>query len=102
MAAGSTSNPPNITLAKFLFIALHIIYDKIAPDDPTNAPTIVNNGLSNIKPSAHNAHPEYEFNTVITTGISAPPIALVNVTPNTLLAAVAVNNAVKPTAKLPV
>lgn len=32
-------------------------------------------------PSAHNAHPEYEFNTVMTTGISAPPIADVNVTP---------------------
>lgn len=32
-------------------------------------------------PSAHKAHPEYEFKTVITTGISAPPIAEVNVTP---------------------
>lgn len=32
-------------------------------------------------PSAHKAHPEYEFNTVITTGISAPPMAAVNVTP---------------------
>ena len=27
-----------------------------------------------MKPSAHNAHPEYEFRTVITTGMSAPPI----------------------------
>lgn len=32
-------------------------------------------------PSAQSAHPEYEFKTVITTGISAPPIAEVNVTP---------------------
>lgn len=35
-------------------------------------------------PSAQSAHPEYEFKTVITTGISAPPIADVNVTPMTL------------------
>lgn len=34
-------------------------------------------------PSAHNAQPEYEFNTVMTTGISAPPMADVNVTPMT-------------------
>lgn len=101
-AAGLTSNPPNITEARFLFIALHIIYDKIAPDDPTNAPTIVKSGLSSINPSAHKAHPEYEFKTVITTGISAPPIAFVKVTPNTLLAAVAVNKAANPTPKLPV
>ena len=31
---------------------------KIAPDDPIKLPTIVNIGLANMKPSAHNAHPE--------------------------------------------
>ena len=64
-------------------MALHIMYDKIAPLLPIKAPTIVIKLLFNMKPSAHNAHPEYEFNTVITTGISAPPIAEVNVTPLT-------------------
>lgn len=34
-------------------------------------------------PSAHSAHPEYEFKTVMTTGMSAPPMAAVNVTPMT-------------------
>lgn len=89
IADGFKSYPPNITLTIDLFIALHIIYDKIAPLDPTKAPTIVSSGLFNINPSAHNAHPEYEFNTVITTGISAPPIAFVNVTPKALLNTIA-------------
>lgn len=35
-------------------------------------------------PSAHRAHPEYEFRTVITTGMSAPPIADVRVIPITV------------------
>jgi len=55
-------------------MATHIIYDKIAPDDPINEPTMVSKGFYNIKPSAHNAHPEYEFKTVIATGISADPL----------------------------
>jgi hypothetical protein len=33
--------------------------------------------LFNIKPSAQRAHPEYEFKTVMATGISADPILLV-------------------------
>ena len=33
--------PPNITLKKERFIPLHIIYDKIAPEDPTSAPVII-------------------------------------------------------------
>ena len=83
-------------------MALHMMYDKIAPDEPTKAPTIVRRGLLSMNPSAQRAQPEYEFKTVITTGISAPPIALVKVTPKTLLAAVAANNAVNPNPKLPV
>ena len=66
-----------MTFSNDLFIALHIMYDKIAPEEPIKDPTIVNNGLANINPSAHKAHPEYEFKTVIATGISADPILLV-------------------------
>lgn len=74
-----------------------MIADKIAPDEPMRAPTIVKRLLLSINlmklfickilflwwdyPSAQSAHPLYEFKTVITTGISAPPIAIVRVTP---------------------
>lgn len=102
IAEGSKSNPPNMTLNRFLFMALHIIYERIAPEDPTSAPTMVNNGLLSMNPSAHNAQPEYEFKTVMTTGISAPPIAFVRVTPKVLLAAVARTRDVSPTPKLSV
>lgn len=45
---------------------LHMMSVRTAPEDPIRAPTTVSNGLSSMKPSAHRAHPEYEFNTVIT------------------------------------
>jgi len=46
----------------------------MAPEDPIKEPTIVNKLLLSINPSAHKAHPEYEFKTVMATGISALPI----------------------------
>lgn len=46
---------------------LTIIYDKMDPLTPISEPTVVNNGLSSMKPSATSANPEYAFNTVITT-----------------------------------
>ena len=39
-------------------MALHMMYERIAPEDPIKEPTIVNIGLANMKPSAHKAHPE--------------------------------------------
>ena len=54
-----------------------MIYERIPPDDPIREPTIVSMGLLSMKPSAQSAHPEYEFNTVIATGISAEPILFV-------------------------
>ena len=68
-------HPPRITERKFLFIALHIMYESIAPEDPTKAPVTINKSLPSIKPVAAAAQPEYEFNIETTTGISAPPIA---------------------------
>jgi len=49
----------------------------MAPEDPIKDPTMVSKGFPNMKPSAHKAQPEYEFNTVIATGISADPMLLV-------------------------
>lgn len=49
---------PNMTLFNDLFIALHIMYERMAPDDPINEPTIVNMGLESMNPYAHKAQPE--------------------------------------------
>lgn len=69
------------------------MYDKIAPDDPIKEPTIVNKLLFNMNPSAHNAHPLYEFNTVIATGISADPIENITFQPKVNEVAVVTVNA---------
>ena len=60
---------------------MHIIYDKIAPEDPTSAPVIINAVFSNVNPIPAAAQPEYEFNIEITTGMSAPPIGIINKKP---------------------
>ena len=51
-------NPPRITLKNDRFIPLHMIYDKIAPDEPTKAPVIINAVFSKVKPIPAAAHPE--------------------------------------------
>lgn len=91
------SYPPKITFVNDLFIALHIMYDKIAPEEPINDPTIVKRLLFNINPSAHNAHPEYELSTVIATGISADPIEKITFHPNVNDVAVVTVKANNPT-----
>ena len=57
------------------------MYDKTAPEEPTNAPVIINAVFSSVKPIPAAAHPEYEFSMEITTGISAPPIGIINKKP---------------------
>lgn len=79
-----------MTFGSDRFMALHIMYDRMAPELPMRAPTMVIKLLFSMKPSAQRAHPEYELSTVITTGMSAPPMAAVKVTPITVdIAAVA-------------
>src|SRR6056300_289776 len=73
----SLPKPPRMTLRNDLFIPLHIIYENIAPDDPTNAPVIINAVFSQVKPIPAAAQPEYEFSIEITTGMSAPPIGMI-------------------------
>ena len=60
---------------------MHIIYERIAPEDPTKAPVITKAVFSKVKPIPAAAQPEYEFNIEITTGISAPPIGIISKTP---------------------
>ena len=59
------------------------MYDRIAPLAPTHAPPIIRTGLFKVKPIPAAAHPEYEFNIDTTTGMSAPPIGIISVMPNT-------------------
>ena len=40
------------------FIALHMMYDRIAPDEPTSAPTTIKRSLPRLKPIAAAAQPE--------------------------------------------
>ena len=49
----------------------------MAPEDPTSAPVIIKAVFSSVNPIPAAAHPEYEFNIEITTGISAPPIGII-------------------------
>ncbi len=50
--------PPAMTLMKLRFIARHMMYDRIAPDDPTKAPTTMSRSLLSMKPVAAAAQPE--------------------------------------------
>ena len=50
--------PPAMTLMKLRFMARHMMYDRIAPEDPTSAPTTISRSLDSMKPVAAAAHPE--------------------------------------------
>ncbi len=50
--------PPAITLMKLRFIALHMMYDRIAPLEPTSAPVTISRSLLSMKPVAAAAQPE--------------------------------------------
>ena len=60
-AAGAPSaapKPPRITLKNDRFIALHMMYDRIAPDEPTSEPAMISIGLFSEKPMPAAAQPE--------------------------------------------
>ena len=50
--------PPAITLMKLRFIARHMMYDRIAPEEPTSAPTTISRSLLSMNPVAAAAQPE--------------------------------------------
>ena len=66
---------------KLRFIALHMMYDRIAPELPTNAPVMIIAVLWSVKPMAAAAQPEYELSIETTTGISAPPMGMMSKKP---------------------
>ncbi len=56
--AFSPPKPPRITLKNERFIALHMMYDRIAPEDPTSDPAMISIGLLSEKPMPAAAQPE--------------------------------------------
>src|SRR5574343_906231 len=91
-SAGAPPKPPRITLKKDRFMALHMMYDRIAPDEPTSEPAMSSIELFSEKPIPAAAQPEYEFSIDTTTGISAPPIGMMISTPSTKAIAVMIRN----------
>jgi hypothetical protein len=47
-----------MTEMKLRFIALHMMYERIAPDEPTSAPVMIIAVLWSVKPIAAAAQPE--------------------------------------------
>ena len=50
--------PPRMTLTRDRFIALHMMYERIAPLDPTSAPVAIRSWLLRVNPVADAAQPE--------------------------------------------
>ncbi|MNP82367.1 hypothetical protein D3C76_1809790 [compost metagenome] len=50
--------PPSSTLKKERFIALHMMYERIAPDEPTKEPAMISIELFSEKPIPAAAQPE--------------------------------------------
>ena len=57
-AAGSAPKPPRITLKNERFIALHMMYERMAPLEPTSEPAMISIGLFSEKPMPAAAQPE--------------------------------------------
>ena len=55
-----------------------MMYERIAPDEPTSAPVTIIAVLCRVKPIAAAAQPEYELSIETTTGMSAPPIGMIS------------------------
>jgi hypothetical protein len=60
---------------------LHISSVSSVPDEPTSVPATTIALLLMAKPSAATARPVKEFNSEITTGMSAPPMGMTIATP---------------------
>src|SRR3990167_264024 len=70
-AAGPASvappKPPRMTLKNERFIALHMMYERIAPLEPTREPAMISIELFSEKPIPAAAHPAHLFSLDTTT-----------------------------------
>src|SRR4029453_333799 len=71
-APSAAPKPPRITLKNDRFIARHMMYDRIAPDEPTSEPAMISIELFSEKPIPAAAHPEYLLSIEPTPGMWAP------------------------------
>ena len=82
---------------KLRFIPLHMMYDRMAPDEPTSAPVMMSAMFDSVKPMPAAAQPEYELSIDTTTGMSAPPMGMMIKTPNSIaVSAMAQNSSGSP------
>ena len=65
-------------------MARHISTDRIKPENPSSVPAMISTLFDSTKPVAAAARPAYEFKSDITTGMSAEPMGITNITPNTV------------------
>ena len=77
------------------FIALHMMYERIAPEEPTSEPAMISIELFSEKPIPAAAQPEYELSIDTTTGMSAPPMGMMISTPMTKASATRMAKAVR-------
>ena len=56
-AACTWPNAPNSTLVNERFIALHMMIDRMKPDEPSSAPAMISSLLSSTKPMAQADRP---------------------------------------------
>src|SRR5258708_16541855 len=73
-AALSPPNPPAITERKLRFIARHMMYERIAPEEPTSAPVTMSKSLESLKPAAAARQPDQLFTLHTTTPTPTPPL----------------------------
>ena len=85
--ASPPPNPPSMMFRTERFMASAMSLVRIAPDAPTRAPAMIRTGLLSTKPAMATAVPVNELSRLMTTGMSAPPIGSVMVTPKISAAA---------------
>jgi hypothetical protein len=88
LAAVTAPNAPKSTLVIGRFIAQHIIWVRMIPDAPTSEPAIIRALFLMTNPAIAAATPDRAFKKQMTTGMSAPPMGIVNRTPKTNAATV--------------
>src|SRR6201986_4100516 len=75
-------NAPNMTLVNERFMALHMITERMNPEEPSRAPATTRTLLLSTNPRRAAEMPAYELRREMTVGMSAPPIGVTSNIPN--------------------
>src|SRR5260370_42627390 len=71
--ATSPPKPPRITEMKLRFMPLHMMEDRMAPDEPTSAPVMMRAEFPGEEATPAAAPPAYDVSSETTDGLAAPP-----------------------------